>query len=84
MMMFVSGIDFSQYLQGRVKRWFRHLQPESIDTWEEFSYVFLDFWGENRSLNRELSEFCSMRKREGEPTSSFNKRFVSFYFGMPK
>ena len=25
-----------------------------------------------------------MRKRKGEATSSFNKRFVSFYYGMPK
>ena len=25
---------FSQYLQGDVKEWFKHLQPESIKTWE--------------------------------------------------
>ena len=42
--------SFSQYLQGHVKRWFKNLQPESISMWEEFSYVFLDFWGEKRSL----------------------------------
>ena len=26
--------DFSQYLQGDVKEWFKHLHPESIHTWE--------------------------------------------------
>ena len=46
----VCMIFFSQYLQGHVKRWFKNLQPESISMWEEFSYVFLDFWGEKRSL----------------------------------
>ena len=25
--------DFSQYLQGDVKEWFKHLHPESIKTW---------------------------------------------------
>ena len=26
--------DFSQSLQGSVKKWFKHLQPESINMWE--------------------------------------------------
>ena len=34
--------DFSQFLQGSVKKWFRHLQPESINTWEAF-FMFLHF-----------------------------------------
>jgi hypothetical protein len=37
---------FSQSLQGNAKEWFRHLQPESISSWEEMSDVFLKFWGE--------------------------------------
>ena len=76
--------DFSQSLQGSVKKLFRHFYPESINTWEEFSRIFLDFWGERRSLDQILSEFYSMRKPEGEAMSSFNKRFTSFYYGMPK
>ena len=76
--------SFVQYLQGRVKKWFRNLQPKSINTWEEFSRMFLYFWGERRSLDQVLSEFYSMRKREGEAASSFNRRFTSFYYGMPK
>ena len=47
--------DFSQSLQGNVKKWLRHLQPESINTWEELSRIFLDFWGERRSLDQILS-----------------------------
>ena len=37
---------FSLSLQGYAKEWFKHLHPKSISTWEEFSDVFLNFWGE--------------------------------------
>ena len=37
--------DFSQSLQGDVKEWFKHLQFESICTWENISDIFLKFWG---------------------------------------
>ena len=57
---------FSQSLQGDVKEWFKHLQPESISTWEEFSEIFLKFWGKRRSLDQILSKFYSMKKQEGE------------------
>ena len=75
---------FSQSLQGNVRKWFRHLQPRSITTWEEFSHTFLGFWGERRSLDQILSEFYSMKKHEGETMSSFNRRFASFYYNMSK
>ena len=32
---------FSQSLQGYVKEWFKHLQAESISTWEEIFDIFL-------------------------------------------
>ena len=51
--------DFSQSLQGDVKEWFKHLHPESISAWEEFSDIFLKFWGKRRSLYQVLSEFHS-------------------------
>ena len=47
-------MDFSQSLQGDVKEWFKHLQPEPIDTWEEFSNVFLKFWGKKRLMDQIL------------------------------
>ena len=54
--------DFFQSLQGDVKEWFKHLQPESINTWEEFSDIFLKFWGERRPLDQIISEFYSLKK----------------------
>ena len=37
--------DFTLSLQGDAKIWFKHLQPKSINTWEDFSCTFLDFLG---------------------------------------
>jgi hypothetical protein len=35
---------FSQSLQGDAKKWFRHLHPEIISSWEEMKDLFLKFW----------------------------------------
>ena len=75
---------FSQYLQGDFNEWFKHLHLESISTWEEFSDIFLNFWGERRPLDQIISEFYSLKKQEDETMSSFNRRFARFYFNMPK
>ena len=75
---------FSQSLQGNVKEWFKHLHPESIDTWEEFYDIFLRFRGKKRSMDQVLLEFYSMKKQEGETMPSFNKRFARFYYNRPK
>ena len=67
--------DFTLSLQGDAKVWFKHLQPKSINTWEEFSCTFLKFWGRIRPLEQILSEFYSLRRHEDEAISSFNRRF---------
>jgi hypothetical protein len=36
---------FSQSLKGDTKDWFKHLHPETINSWEDFKKVFLKFWG---------------------------------------
>ena len=35
-------------------------------------------------MNQILSEFYSLKRHEGEAMSSFNRRFASFYYNMPK
>ena len=76
--------DFSQSLQEDVKEWIKHLQSETISTWEEFSDIFFKFWSKRRSLDQILSEFYSMKKHEGETMSSFNRKFAIFYYRMEK
>ena len=74
----------SQSLQGDVKDWFKHLHPKSINTWEEFHDMFLKFQGKRRSIDQILSEFYSMERQEDETMPSFNMRFSSFDYKMPK
>ena len=80
----VCMLAFSLSLQGDAKFWFKHLQPKSINTWEELSCTFLRFWGRRRPLEQIILEFYSLRRHEGEAISIFNGRFTSFYYSMPK
>ena len=57
--------DFAQSLQGDAKEWFKHLQPKSISTWEEFSCTFLKFWGRRRPLEKILSNFLFPKEAGG-------------------
>jgi hypothetical protein len=57
---------FSQSLQGDAKSWFRHLQPQSIISWNELREAFCRFWGERKSWNLLLPEFYSMRRMKVE------------------
>jgi hypothetical protein len=36
---------FSQSIKGNGKEWFRHLQPESISSWDELKDSFSEFFG---------------------------------------
>ena len=49
--------DFSLSLQGYAKIWFKHLQPKSINTWEDFSCTFLKFRGRRRPLEKIILDF---------------------------
>ena len=75
---------FALSLQGDAKVWFKHLHPKSINTWEELFFTFLKFWGRRRPLEQILSKFYSLRRHDDEAISSFNRRFASFYYNMPK
>ena len=75
---------FAKSLQGDVKKWFTHLQFESIDSWTELREVFLSFWGERKSCSLLLSEFYAMRKMQNETISTFNRRFFHLYHKMPR
>lgn len=75
---------FSQSLHGNAKTWFRHLQPESISSWDELREVFLRFWGERKPRDLILSEFYAMRKMNDETISSFSRRFANIHYKLPK
>jgi hypothetical protein len=41
---------FSQSLKLDTKDWLKHLQLETIISWEELKNVFLKFWGKRKSF----------------------------------
>jgi len=75
---------FSRSLKGNTKEWFKNLQPETISSWEELKNVFLKFWGRNKSLDLQLTEFYALKSQSNETISTFNRRFSSIYYNFPK
>jgi hypothetical protein len=51
----------SQSLKGDTKDRFKHLQPETISSWEKLKNVFLKFWGRNKYLDQQLTEFYALK-----------------------
>jgi hypothetical protein len=75
---------FSQSLKGNTKDWFRHLQPDTISSWEELKNVFLKFWGKKKSLELQLAEFYALKWKSNEAISIFSRRFSSIYYKLPE
>jgi hypothetical protein len=75
---------FSQSLKGDTKDWFKHLQPETISSWEELKNVFLKFWGKRKYLDLHLTEFYALKRQSNETISTFSRRFSSIYYKFPK
>jgi hypothetical protein len=75
---------FSRSLKGDTKDWFKHLQPETISSWEELKNVFLKFWGKKKSLDLQLTEFYALKRQRNETIFTFSRRFSSIYYNLPK
>jgi hypothetical protein len=74
---------FSKSLFGDVDLWFKGLGADSIGSWIELYNAFLRHWGENKSFDQHLTDFCAHNRKEDEALATFNKRFHSFYYNMP-
>jgi hypothetical protein len=74
---------FSKSLIRDVFEWFKDLRANSIGSWIEFSNVFLKYWGENKSLDSYLADFCALKREKDEALFVFNRRFYGIYHDMP-
>jgi hypothetical protein len=74
---------FSKSLIRDVVVWFKGLRVDSIGSWVDFSNAFLKYWGENKSLDSYLADFCSLKREQDEALSVFNRRFYGIYHDMP-
>ena len=66
-------------LEGEVRKWFRGLPADSLNSWHTLEQSFVRKWGEKRDHLYFLAEFVALEKNNGETTSEFNKRFNKIY-----
>eukprot|EP01018_Ginkgo_biloba_P015769 Gb_38181 [translate_table: standard] len=74
---------FVQILEGEARKWFRNLPANSIDSWATFHRMFMEKWGEKKDHQYYLSEFGSLKKKNGEIVDDLNKRFNKMYNKIP-
>jgi hypothetical protein len=74
---------FVQSLDGEVRKWFRGLTPGSIVGIEALDDVFLRQWGDKKYFMYYITEFGSLKRKEGESVSDFSKRFNKMYNKIP-
>jgi hypothetical protein len=70
---------FSKSLIRDVVVWFKSLRDDSIDSWIEFSNVFMKHWGEHKSPDSYLVDFYALKREQNETLPAFNRRFCSIY-----
>jgi hypothetical protein len=70
---------FVQSHDGEVRKWFRGLTPGSITGIEALDDVLLRQWGDKKDFMYYITEFRSLKRKEGEYVSDFSKRFNKMY-----
>jgi hypothetical protein len=74
---------FVHSLEGEARKWFRALPPGSIDDIEALDNSFLRQWGDKKDFMYYMTEFGSLKRKEGESVSNFSKRFNKMYNKIP-
>jgi hypothetical protein len=74
---------FVQSLDGEARKWFRGLTPGSIAGIEALDDSFLRHWGDKKYFLYYITEFGSLKRKEGESVSDFSKRFNKMYNKIP-
>jgi hypothetical protein len=74
---------FVHSLQGEARKWFKALPPGSIDGIEALDNAFLRQWGDKKDSMYYMTEFGSLKRKEGEFVSDFSKRFNKMYNRIP-
>jgi hypothetical protein len=74
---------FVQSLDGEARKWFRGLTPRSIVGIEALDDAFLRQWGDKKDFLYYITEFGSLKRKEGESISDFSKRFNKMYNKIP-
>jgi hypothetical protein len=74
---------FVHSLEGEARKWFRAFPPGSIDGIEALYESFLKNWGDRKDFLYYITEFGSLKKKEGESVSDFSMIFNKMYRNIP-
>jgi ribonuclease HI len=74
---------FVHSLQGEARKWFRALPHGSIDGIRALDNAFLRQWGDKKDFMYYMTDFGSLKRKEGESVSDFSKGFNKMYNRIP-
>jgi hypothetical protein len=74
---------FTQRIFGEARKWFRGLAPRSIIGIEALDEAFLRHRGDKKDFLYYITEFGSLKRKEGESSLFFSKRFNKIYNKIP-
>jgi hypothetical protein len=74
---------FIHSLEGEARKWFRALPLGSIDGIEALDSAFLRQWGDKKDFMYYMTEFGSLKRKEGQSVSNFSKIFNKMYNKIP-
>ena len=74
---------FVQTFGGEVCKWFRVLQPRSINTLDELQRQFLDQWEMKKDPLQITSEYTKIKRNPGESVQDYIIRFNAVYNAIP-
>jgi hypothetical protein len=74
---------FVHSLQGKARKWFKALPHGSIDGIEDLDNAFLRQWGDKKDFMYYMTEFGSLKRKEGQSISDFSKRFNKMFNKIP-
>jgi hypothetical protein len=70
---------FVQSLDGEARKWCRGLTPRSIDGIEALDDSILRHWGDKKDFLYYITEFGSLKRKEGKYVLDFSKIFNKMY-----
>jgi hypothetical protein len=70
---------FAQSFAGEVRKWFKSLQPTSIQEFIAFETYFINRWGDKRNPLQLLTWYNNMKKESEETVQEFSSRFMKVY-----
>jgi hypothetical protein len=74
---------FVKSMFSEARKWFRGLGPGSITGIEALDEAFLRHWGDKKDFLYYITEFGTLKRKEGEYVSDFSKRFKKMYKKIP-